>query len=465
MFVVNVIIKRIFLAVLVGIFLLDLSGEIASARTMINPTGFTASQLDKMTDNKSPSTGGKNDKANGNGVTNVDVIGIITADQDGKPLRLPGAVFCDPNVDETYVVDNGKIAVYGGNLFPTASIGVGRGAETAMGVYVDKDGFVYVLQTGYYDKPPRISIYNAAFFPVKEIDLGAILGSSNPRALAIGQNGNIYVAFESGVRGVLVLDGEGTYSHWLKPMDLIFDQAAILQASEANELEEEGEASDESVELDFDISELAPILIPKDKDQVFNVFDEPGLGPVQVNDIQIDSDGNIYILSMETGKVYIYNPSEEFLYSFGEKGGSTGKLSQPKKLVVDEKKKAIYIVDATRHAILIYDLSGRFMHEFGGMGNRPGWFQYPNSISTNKQGHLVVADRFNRRVQVLDVHFEYKSLFQVPFVYDPNDIYQPRAIRTTKHYGPGFDEGQAFVDLSPEQEEILLILEEAGDVI
>ena len=106
------------------------------------------------------------------------------------------------------------------------------------------------------------------------------------------------------------------------------------------------------------------------------------------------------------------------------------------------------------------------MHEFGGMGNRPGWFQYPNSIATNKQGHLVVADRFNRRVQVLDVHFEYKfPLFQVPFVYDPNDIYQPRAIRTTKHYGPGFDEGQAFVDLSPEQEEILLILEEAGDVI
>lgn len=468
MFAVNVIIKRSVVVAAAVVFLLRVGGEAANARTRINPPGFSASQLDKMIERRSPSTGGENgnNNANGSSVTDVDVVGIIDADQNGDGLRLPGEVFCDPTVDETYVVDNGKISVYGGNLFPVASLGIGRGTETAMGVYVDKDGFVYVLQAAHYEKPARISIYNAAFFPVREIDLSAIPGTANPKSLAIGSKGNIYVAFEAGVRGVLVLDQEGDFSRWLKPMDLIFDQAAIRQSGAAGEQEEEGGPAEDKVEPDFDISELAPQLIPKTSDQVFSVLDEPGLGPVQVNDIQVDSDGNIYALSMETSKVYIFNPDEEFLYSFGEKGGSTGKLSQPKKLVIDEKKKAIYIVDATRHAILIYDLSGRFMYEFGGMGNRPGWFQYPSSLATNKQGYLVVADRFNRRVQVLDVHFEYKfPLFQVPFVYDPNDIYQPSPIRTTKHYGPGFDEGQAFMDLTPEQEEIRLILDEAGDVI
>ncbi len=466
MSVANVIIKRIVLVAITLVVLLSVTGELANARTRINSTGFSSSQLNEMTERKSPSTRTANGKDNGNGVTDVDVVGIIDADQDGNPLRLPGAVFCDPTANETYVVDNGKIAVYGGNLFPTSSLGIGRGIETAIGVYVDKKSYVYVLQTGHYEKPPRISIYNAAFFPVSEIDLSVFPGISNPKSMAIGSNGNIYVAFDSGIRGLLVLDKDGSFSHWLKPIDLIYDQAAVLEAQKANELEEESVETEELEELDFDISELAPQLIPKTSDQVFAVLDEPGLGPVQVNDVQVDSDGNIYIMSIETSRVYIYNPSEEFLYSFGEKGGSTGKLSQPKKLVVDEKKKAIYIVDATRHAILIYDLSGRFMHEFGGMGNRPGWFQYPNSLATNQQGHLVVADRFNRRVQVLDVHFEYKfPLFQVPFVFDPNDIYQPRPIRATKHYGPGYDEGQAFLDVTPEQEEILLILEEAGDVI
>ena len=204
------------------VFLLHVAGETASARTRINPTGFSSAQLNKMTERRSPKTGNANGNGNGNGVTDVDVVGIINADQDGKPLRLPGAVFCDTTANETYVVDNGRIAVYGGNLFPVASLGIGRGIETALGVYVDKENYVYVLQAGHYEKPPRISIYNAAFFPVAEIDLSKFPGASNPRSMAIGSNGNLYVAFGAGIRGVLVLDKDGGFSHWLKPMVSFF---------------------------------------------------------------------------------------------------------------------------------------------------------------------------------------------------------------------------------------------------
>ncbi|GAB4339707.1 MAG: hypothetical protein Kow0089_12820 [Desulfobulbaceae bacterium] len=461
----NVIIRSIPAVIAACLVLLfPVHGE--AAKTRINATGLSASKLDALTGREAPGTGnGNNDDANG--VTEVDVVDIIYADQDGRKFNLPGSVFCDKSVDETYVVDNGRIVVYGENHFPVVTLGPGRGAENALGVYVDRKGYVYVLQTAHYEKPSRITVYNPAFFPVKEIDISEIPGTGNPRSMAIGVNGNMYVAFDSGIRGLLVLDSEGNFSHWLKPLDLILDQSAIIRSGEATEQEEEVASSEDRAEPDFDISELAPQLIPKKSDQVFEVFDEPGLGPVQVNDVQVDSDGNIYILSVETGKVYIYNPDEEFLYSFGEKGGSTGKLSQPQKMVIDEKKKAIYIIDATRHAILIYDHSGRFMHEFGGKGVGPGWFQYPSSATTDSEGNLIVADKFNRRVQVLDLHFEYKfPLFQVPFVYDPNEIYQPTPIRATKHYAPGLDDGQASVELTPEEEEIRLILEEAsGDVI
>ena len=432
------------------------------------PGGSLAGQMEQMTEKKGPRAGG-NSQPFGSSISDLEVVSIIKADEQGKSLRMPNYVFCDLATDESYVVDNGRITVYGDNFFPAASIGQGRGLITAMSVYVDRDGNVYVPQGPYYGEAARISVYNAAFFPVRKIDLGEIpgAGTENPKSLIIGDNGFIYVAFEAGTRGLLVLDKEGRYSHWLKPMDLIFDQEAIGNSQEAKEQEEEGAADRE--EPEFDVSELVPELVPKTGEQVFAGEAEPGMGPVQVNDVQRDKEGNLYLLSTETSKVYIYNRAEEYLYNFGEKGGSTGKLSQPKQLVVDDKKKAIYIVDYNRHTILIYDLSGRFMHEFGGKGNLPGWFQYPRSIATNAKGQLLVADMFNHRVQVLDVQFEYKfPLFQVPFVFDQEGVLQPQPpvqASRGRFYGPGFGTGEEQASATGDKEEIRALLENDGDVI
>ncbi len=49
-----------------------------------------------------------------------------------------------------------------------------------------------------------------------------------------------------------------------------------------------------------------------------------------------DESGRIYLLSEGMGRVYVYDKDENFLFKFGEKGGSTGKLSRPKALCVDE---------------------------------------------------------------------------------------------------------------------------------
>ena len=432
------------------------------------PGGTVAEQMDKMTEKKGPRTGpGGNGQSSTSGISELDVVSIIKADEQGDDLRLPNYIFCDRATDEAYLVDNGRITVYGDNFFPVASIGTGRGLITANGVYVDQEGNVYVPQGGYYGQPPRITVYNPAFFPIRQIDLGVIpvAAEANPRSLVIGDNGFFYVSFDSGVRGLLVLDKEGQFSHWLKPMDLIFDQQAIMESEEAKEQEEEGAETREKP--DFDVSELVPEMVPKKGEQVFAEEKGPGMGPVQINDIQRDKEGNLYLLSTETSKIYIYNHNEEYLYNFGEAGGSTGKLSQPRQLVVDDKKKAIYVVDYNRHAILIYDLSGRFMHEFGGKGNRPGWFQYPKSIATNTRGELLVADMFNRRVQVLDVKFEYKfPLFQVPFVYDQEGVLQPQPVQASRarFYGPGFEAGEQ-ASATGDKEEIRSLLEQDADVI
>lgn len=464
MFAVSAITKRGLIVMLATALFLHAAGDAAFARKKLNPIGFSTSLLEKMTIEKGPASSKEDEEAAG--VTKIDVVGLLTLDGDGEKILMPHGVFCDPSVDEIYVIQSGRAIVFGENLFPSASLGLGRGAKGIVGGTVDKNGFIYVLEM----RPaPFLAVYNSAFFRVKEFSLDQGQGVYGvPSTIALAENGNMYISLEGG-RGAFVLDKDGVFLHWLKPMDLIFDKAAVNRSAEADELEEEAESAgldSMSDEVEFDISELSPILQPEKQERVYREPVEPGLGPVQVNDVVIDSDGNIYLLSQETGKVYIYNAEEEFLYSFGEKGGSYGKLSQPRKMAIDEKKKAIYILDYNRHAILIYDLSGRFMYEFGGMGNGGGWFQYPNSIAVDNHGRVIVSDQYNHRAQVLDVHFEYKfPLFQVPFVYDPNEIIQPEVIQTTKHYGPGFDEGQAQIDLSPEEELIQFILEETGDII
>jgi hypothetical protein len=119
--------------------------------------------------------------------------------------------------------------------------------------------------------------------------------------------------------------------------------------------------------------------------------------------VTIDAEGRLYLVSAETSKIYVYDAQETFLFSFGEKGGSARKLSTPRSLGIDEKRGLLYVVDYMRHTIVVYDRAGRFQFEVGGRGVGPGWFNFPSDIVVTPQGHLIVADLFNRRVQVLEV--------------------------------------------------------------
>jgi hypothetical protein len=81
-------------------------------------------------------------------------------------------------------------------------------------------------------------------------------------------------------------------------------------------------------------------------------------------------------------------------------------LSQPRALAIDEQNELIYIEDYMRQTILIYNLEGDYQFEVGGRGTDPGWFNFPTAMIMNKHQQFVVADLFNRRVQVLELGYE-----------------------------------------------------------
>src|SRR6185369_4683183 len=63
------------------------------------------------------------------------------------------------------------------------------------------------------------------------------------------------------------------------------------------------------------------------------------------------------------------------------------------------------------------DKDGNWLMSWGTRGSAPGEFNTPHSIATDAQGHVYVADRFNRRIQVFDGdgHFLRAMTIDVPF--------------------------------------------------
>lgn len=336
----------------------------------------------------------------------------VTTDNSGIRLRFPYSLFLDDARGETYLVTGGRaqLTVFADDFFPLATAGPGRGLYTPQGGAIDRNGQVYIAQSARDGRPSRITVLNGAWIISREISFDQIPEARNfvPRRLAISHDGLIYVTSQA--RGVMVLDNDGSFLRWLQPRDKIRRPSAVAsepteeeKSTSAPDAEEmtEGSPAEESPEVEL-IEESATESSGGPPD----VEDNAGLSPVRIRAVTIDSGGNIYMVSDETGKIYVHGPDEAFLFSFGSKGGTPGRLSQPRGVAVDRERGLMYVVDYMRHTILTYDKEGTFLFEFGGKGGTLGWFQFPTDVAVNKHGQVIVADLFNHRLQVLEIRYQ-----------------------------------------------------------
>lgn len=353
-------------------------------------------------------------------VVEAQSVAQITYDDEGKPIDYPAAVFFDPVQEELYVISglSGRIIVYGPDYFPRWSIGSGRGVIAPRGVTVLPDGRVFTVQVRNRLNPtPKLTVLNGAFYPEHEIFLNDIPAAENfvPRKVAFSIDGLMYVSGDS-YRGVLVLDKEGYFLRMLQPTDKLSTLSRDYAPEESVAEKDRVTITEESGESDEFINIPEEFRPRSSRDARIGGRSEPtGVGPVKVNYVATDSNGRLYFISAETGRIYVHDSEERFLFAFGIKGGSPGQMSNPRALAIDEKRGLIYVADYMRHTILAYNLAGEYLFETGGRGESPGWFNYPNDITVNSRGEIIVADLFNNRVQVLKV--DYESIF-----YDLKDI-------------------------------------------
>lgn len=264
-------------------------------------------------------------------------------DEEGKNLSLPQFVYVDPVMDEVYIYDSKqRIIVYTSDNFPLFTHYI----PSFMGLVVDENGRTYITRTvSEYNDRPKITVLNGCFQWERDILFEDFEGFDDedfiPGKISTDNKGRLYISTIN--HGALIMDTDGT---------------------------------------------VLKVLAPQRNGRT-----------VLLNNITLDSNGRVYLVSETQGRVYVYGDDWNPLFEFGEKGGSSGKLSRPRGIAVDDRNGNIYIVDYMRHAVNIYDKKGNFLFEFGGKGWSPGWFAYPSEVSIDQNGRVLVADLFNHRIQ------------------------------------------------------------------
>ena len=188
--------------------------------------------------------------------------------------------------------------------------------------------------------------------------------------------------------------------------------------------------------------------------------------------LHVDRDGNIWVADSRRptademkefpgeknkGSVVVkFSPAGKVLMTigkFGVAGNPPDALTDPTNILtaangdiyISEGHTAVDAPEAVGR-ISVFDKNGKFLRSFGKLGTGPGEFRIPHAMVFDSKGRLVVADRVNHRIQILDTHgkfiAEYREFSRVSgLVIDKNDTIYASDSESTSKTHPGWLKG------------------------
>jgi predicted membrane-bound mannosyltransferase/sugar lactone lactonase YvrE len=130
----------------------------------------------------------------------------------------------------------------------------------------------------------------------------------------------------------------------------------------------------------------------------------------------VDAQGNLYVADTWNHRVEKFGPDFAFIKEWG-----AGELFGPRDIAIDAQGN-VYVVDTGNKRIREYTADGVLIKDIGKKGSAagqfvagsgPGEFNEPSSIAIAPNGDIYVADFWNKRIQIFDASFRYRTEIKV----------------------------------------------------
>ena len=129
-----------------------------------------------------------------------------------------------------------------------------------------------------------------------------------------------------------------------------------------------------------------------------------GPGAIHLSDrYRVRLQGHIFVSEYgDNDRVQVFDPNLAQRCSTSSAGSATGdgEFSRPQSMVIDHG--LVYVTDACNHRIVVFTTDGTFVRNMGSVGSGLGQFRFPYGLDQDRDGHLIVCEFGNNRVQMID---------------------------------------------------------------
>jgi uncharacterized protein (TIGR03663 family) len=146
--------------------------------------------------------------------------------------------------------------------------------------------------------------------------------------------------------------------------------------------------------------------------------------------IAVDGDGFVYVADTWNHRIQKFTADGEFVTMWGTYGvadsavGGQGMFWGPRAVAVDADG-LVYVSDTGNKRIQAFTSDGAFVTQWGGKGTLDGKLDEPVGIAIAPDGRAFVADTWNQRIQVFDAQHYFLSAWAVDSWYGQSLVNKP----------------------------------------